>query len=97
MSRGITELLLTSDNQDGLKLGGVNGGIVAQTHACPRAHAFAHMHTDTCMVVQTHTHIRDSQTNQMGSGSCEAVSQCEAVIQCEAVSQCLVAALQSDP
>uniref|UniRef100_A0A3B4G4V6 Beta-galactosidase-1-like protein 2 n=1 Tax=Pundamilia nyererei TaxID=303518 RepID=A0A3B4G4V6_9CICH len=28
LSRGITELLLTSDNKDGLKLGGVKGGIV---------------------------------------------------------------------
>lgn len=28
LSRGITELLLTSDNKEGLKLGGVKGGIV---------------------------------------------------------------------
>uniref|UniRef100_A0A8D3CUX2 Beta-galactosidase n=1 Tax=Scophthalmus maximus TaxID=52904 RepID=A0A8D3CUX2_SCOMX len=31
LSRGIAELLLTSDNKDGLKLGGVKGGIQHQT------------------------------------------------------------------
>lgn len=48
LSRGITELLLTSDNKDGLKLGGVKGGIVRlagrQTSCCMHKWPINHTH-----------------------------------------------------
>uniref|UniRef100_A0A8C8DAQ4 Beta-galactosidase n=1 Tax=Oncorhynchus tshawytscha TaxID=74940 RepID=A0A8C8DAQ4_ONCTS len=45
LSRGIEELLLTSDNQDGRNLGGVNGGIVLTGH------------TDSCTIVEPLAHL----------------------------------------
>lgn len=44
LSRGVTELLLTSDNTEGLKVGGVAGGIVLM-----------HTHTHTSCVVAAPT------------------------------------------
>lgn len=47
LSRGITELLLTSDNKEGLKLGGVKGGIVRQTSTQTNTHTHTHTNTHT--------------------------------------------------
>lgn len=48
LSRGISELLVTSDNKDGLQLGGVKGGIVRQvdrqTSLCIHIHTYTHAH-----------------------------------------------------
>lgn len=43
-SRGISELLLTSDRLDTLERGGVDGGMQA---TCPHAHAHVHVNTLT--------------------------------------------------
>lgn len=38
LSRGVAELLLTSDGSDGLKFGGVEGGTVGWTRLCTLTH-----------------------------------------------------------
>lgn len=80
LSRGITELLLTSDNKEGLKLGGVKGGIVRQADRQTRLH--------THPPKQTHAHCL-----QYG-GSCVVFSHNDKRSEPEAA-QCQAAAVQN--
>lgn len=57
LSRGVTELLLTSDNKDRLKLGGVKGGIVGravrQTRRSVHTHPNKHARIYSMVVCET--------------------------------------------
>lgn len=76
LSRGITELLLTSDNKEGLKRGGVKGGIVRwadrQTRLCIHTHPNKHTYTVWWVGVLSHDDKRSEPKSGLVSGSCSS-------------------------